>query len=225
MAGANRSGDLANPSRAIPVGSLAAQTVTTFIYISFPILFGAIATQKGLEYEDWLFTAEISWPHHMVVRIGIIMSSVGAGLQTIVGAPRILQAVANDKLIPVLNCFAVNVTRPLFLTGGICFLAVMIGDIDVVTPIITMFFLLCYGYVNIACFLLQMTGSLNWRPKWKCYHWITALLGMLLCGALMFMISWYSAIISIVLLLLLYVYIDKRSSDKDWGDSIEGMKA
>ena len=84
MAGANRSGDLANPSRAIPVGSLAAQTVTTFIYISFPILFGAIATQKGLEYEDWLFTAEISWPHHMVVRIGIIMSSVGAGLPVLV---------------------------------------------------------------------------------------------------------------------------------------------
>ncbi len=104
-------------------------------------------------------------------------------------------------------------------------LAVMIGDIDIVTPIITMFFLLCYGYVNIACFLLQITGSLNWRPKWKCYSWVTALLGMLLCGALMFMISWYSALLAIVMLLLLYVYIDKHSADKDWGDSIEGMKA
>ena len=70
-----------------------------------------------------------------------------------------------------------------------------------------------------------MTGSLNWRPKWRCYSWLTALLGVLLCASLMFMISWYSAIMAIVLLILLYVYIDKRSADKDWGDSIEGMKA
>ena len=225
MAGANRSGDLMNPSRAIPIGSILAQNITTFIYMSFPILFGFIATRDGLIHEDWLFTAEISWPHSMVVRIGIILSSVGAGLQSIIGAPRILQAVANDKLIPILNCFAKNVTRPLLLTGGICLLAVMIGDIDIVTPIITMFFLLCYGYVNIACFLLQMTGSLNWRPKWRCYSWLTALLGVLLCASLMFMISWYSALMAIVLLILLYVYIDKKSAAKDWGDSIEGMKA
>ena len=111
------------------------------------------------------------------------------------------------------------------LTAIICLLACMIGDINVVTPIITMFFLLCYGYVNLACFMLEIHGSLNWRPKWKCFHWTTALLGIFLCAALMFMISWYSALIAIFLLLLLYYYIDKRNSDKNWGDSIEGMKA
>lgn len=33
------------------------------------------------------------------------------------------------------------------------------------------FFLMCYGFVNLACVLQSLLRTPNWRPRFKYYHW------------------------------------------------------
>lgn len=80
MAGSNRSGDLADPARSIPKGTLGANLVTTFVYITLPILFGAVGDRETLQTEEHLIAAEVAWPTKYLIIVGIILSSTGAGL-------------------------------------------------------------------------------------------------------------------------------------------------
>lgn len=132
-----------------------------------------------------LLTATIAWPFPAVIHIGIILSTLGAALQSLTGAPRLLAAIANDDILPVLNYFKVAEGREphiaTFFTAFICIGCVIIGNLDLITPTITMFFLLCYSGVNLSCFLLDLLDAPSWRPRWKFHHWSLSLLGSVFC--------------------------------------------
>ena len=132
-----------------------------------------------------LLTATVAWPAPAVIYIGIILSTLGAALQSLTGAPRLLVAIANDDILPVLNYFkAYEGSEPhvaTLFTSFICIGCVVIGNLDLITPTITMFFLLCYAGVNLSCFLLDLLDAPSWRPRWKLHHWSLSLIGALLC--------------------------------------------
>lgn len=102
MAGSNRSGVLKTPSKSIPTGTLAAIAVTTTLYVVFVWAFGTSINREFL-YEEKLAVALVAWPSVTVVKIGIILSSVGAALQSLTGAPRLLYAIAQDGTVPLLS--------------------------------------------------------------------------------------------------------------------------
>lgn len=121
----------------------------------------------------------IAVPHPKVIEVGSFLSTFGAGLQSLTGAPRLLQSIAKDETIPFLKPIAVlsksnEPTRALFTTLAICQLAVLIGNVDAVAPLLSMFFLMCYCFVNVACALLTLLKTPNWRPSFKFYHWLVA---------------------------------------------------
>lgn len=101
----------------------------------------------------------------------------------------------------------------------------MIGDIDMITPVITMFFLLCYGFVNMCCLFLDSVAFPSWRPTWKFYHKITSFLGFGLCMFLMIAISWISFLIVLALAGVLFtVVIYNKKPNEHYGDSIDAVK-
>ncbi|PIA33318.1 hypothetical protein AQUCO_04100026v1 [Aquilegia coerulea] len=106
MAGSNRSASLKDTQRSIPVGTLAASLTTTSLYLISVLLFGALATREKL-LKDRLLTATVAWPLPAIIYVGIILSTLGAALQSLTGAPRLLAAIANDDILPVLNYFKV----------------------------------------------------------------------------------------------------------------------
>jgi potassium/chloride transporter 4/5/6 len=120
-----------------------------------------------------------------VVQVAIILSTLGAALQSLTGAPRLLAAIANDDIIPVLKYFKapddVEPDYATLVTMIICFGCVVLGNLDLISPVTTMFFLLCYGGVNLSCFLLDLLDAPSWRPRFKFHHWSLSLLGALLC--------------------------------------------
>lgn len=99
MAGSNRSGLLASPSKSIPVGTLSAIAVTSTLYILTVLLFGSIVDIATLKSDKLIF-ATVAWPVREVVTIGIIASSIGAGLQSLVGAPQLLATMLADDVLP-----------------------------------------------------------------------------------------------------------------------------
>ncbi|XP_053351369.1 solute carrier family 12 member 7 isoform X6 [Clarias gariepinus] len=234
MAGSNRSGDLRDAQRSIPIGTILAIATTTFIYLSCVVLFGAciegvvLRDKFGDSVKKNLVIGTLSWPSPWVIVIGSFFSCCGAGLQSLTGAPRLLQAIARDGIVPFLEVFGHGKangepTWALLLTAGICEIGILIASLDAVAPILSMFFLMCYLFVNLACALQTLLRTPNWRPRFKYYHWTLSFLGMSLCLALMFISSWYYALVAMVIAGCIYKYIEYRGAEKEWGDGIRGV--
>mmetsp|Transcript_9937 Transcript_9937/g.9802 ORF Transcript_9937/g.9802 Transcript_9937/m.9802 type:complete len:185 (+) Transcript_9937:460-1014(+) len=150
MAGSNRSGDLKDPAKSIPKGTLAATLTTTIGYYIFAFFFAIVSSKKGLLNDDIIFVAEISWPFKFLVHAGIIFSSLGAALQGLGGATKILTAISGDNLIPFLKIFHQKKIWAFALNALISLLAIIIGSLDNVAPIVSIFFLALYGGINAA---------------------------------------------------------------------------
>ncbi|KAK8976448.1 hypothetical protein V6N11_013862 [Hibiscus sabdariffa] len=160
MAGSNRSASLKDTQRFIPIGTLVATLTTTGLYLVFVLLFGVVATRDKL-LTDRLLTATIAWPFPAFIHIGIILSTL-------------------DGSEPYMATL---------FTAFVCMDCVIIGNLDIITPTVTMFFLLCYSGVSLSCFLLDLLDAPSWRPRWKFHHWSLSLLGASLCIVNMFLIS------------------------------------
>ncbi|XP_057212616.1 solute carrier family 12 member 5b isoform X1 [Triplophysa rosa] len=234
MAGSNRSGDLQDAQKSIPVGTILAIATTSFIYMSSVVLFGAcvdgvvLRDKFGEGVNGNLVIGTLAWPSPWVIVFGSFFSTCGAGLQSLTGAPRLLQAIARDGIIPFLRVFGHGKangepTWALLLTGCICEIGILIASLDAVAPILSMFFLMCYMFVNLACALQTLLRTPNWRPRFKFYHWALSLLGMSLCLTLMFLCSWYYAIVAMVIAGCIYKYIEFCGAEKEWGDGIRGI--
>ncbi|KAL7102627.1 hypothetical protein ACP275_08G130300 [Erythranthe tilingii] len=224
MAGSNRSASLKDTQRSIPVGTLAATLATTILYLVTVLFFGALATRDKL-LTDRLLTATVAWPVPAITYIGIILSTLGAALQSLTGAPRLLAAIANDDILPVLNYFKVaDGSEPhvaTLFTAFLCIGCVIIGNLDLITPTVTMFYLLCYGGVNLSCFLLDLLDAPSWRPRWKFHHWSLSLIGASICIVIMFLISWIFTVVSLALASLIYYYVSIKGKAGDWGDGFK----
>uniref|UniRef100_A0A673Z6P8 Solute carrier family 12 member 5b n=1 Tax=Salmo trutta TaxID=8032 RepID=A0A673Z6P8_SALTR len=220
MAGSNRSGDLRDAQKSIPIGTIAAITTTSIICLS-DFRFG-----EGVNGN--LVIGTLAWPSPWVIVIGSFFSTCGAGLQSLTGAPRLLQAISRDSVIPFLKVFGHGKangepTWALLLTASICEIGIIIASLDAVAPILSMFFLMCYMFVNLACALQTLLRTPNWRPRFKFYHWALSFLGMSLCLSLMFICSWYYAIVAMVIATCIYKYIEFAGAEKEWGDGIRGI--
>ncbi|XP_077592179.1 solute carrier family 12 member 7 isoform X2 [Stigmatopora nigra] len=234
MAGSNRSGDLRDAQKSIPVGTILAIFTTSIIYVTCVVLFGAciegvlLRDKFGDSVKGNLVIGTLSWPSPWVIVIGSFFSCCGAGLQSLTGAPRLLQAIARDGIVPFLQVFGHGKangepTWALLLTGAICEIGILIASLDAVAPILSMFFLMCYLFVNLACAVQTLLRTPNWRPRFKYYHWTLSFLGMSLCLALMFISSWYYAIFAMAIAGCIYKYIEYRGAEKEWGDGIRGL--
>ncbi|XP_038587292.1 solute carrier family 12 member 6-like isoform X3 [Micropterus salmoides] len=234
MAGSNRSGDLKDAQRSIPIGTILAILTTSFVYLSSVVLFGAcidgvvLRDKFGDSVKGNLVVGTLAWPSPWVIVIGSFFSTCGAGLQSLTGAPRLLQAIAKDNIIPFLRVFGHGKangepTWAMLLTALIAELGILIASLDLVAPILTMFFLMCYLFVNLACGLQTLLRTPNWRPRFSYYHWTLSILGMTICLALMFISSWYYAIVAMVIAGMIYKYIEYHGAEKEWGDGIRGL--
>ncbi|KAF3697031.1 Solute carrier family 12 member 7 [Channa argus] len=187
--------------------------------MSCVVLFGAciegvvLRDKFGEGVSGNLVIGTLAWPSPWVIVFGSFFSTCGAGLQSLTGAPRLLQAISRDGIIPFLRVFGHGKangepTWALLLTASICEIGIIIASLDSVAPILSMFFLMCYMFVNLACALQTLLRTPNWRPRFKFYHWALSFLGMSLCLSLMFICSWYYAIVAMGIATCIYKYIE-----------------
>uniref|UniRef100_A0AAR2J6B7 Solute carrier family 12 member 7a n=1 Tax=Pygocentrus nattereri TaxID=42514 RepID=A0AAR2J6B7_PYGNA len=209
LAGSNRSGDLRDAQRSIPIGTILAIVTTSIIYMSCVVLFGAciegvvMRDKFGYSLKRTPVIGTLAWPSPWVLVIGSFFSCCGAGLQSLTSAPRLLQAVARDGIVPFLKV----INKVLYQSCLSMY----------------MFFLMCYLFVNLACAVQTLLRTPNWRPRFKFYHWSLSFLGMSLCLSLMFVSSWFYALVGMLIAGCIYKYIEYRGAEKEWGDGIRGL--
>ena len=149
-----------------------------------------------------------------IVTAGIFASTLSSALASLVGAPKTFQAVCKDHLFPYIDFFGVGYgpgqepRHGYLLAFFVAIAFILIGDLNVIAPIISNFFLIVYALINYAVFAASLGRSPGWRPSFKYYNMWVSLLGALLCLAMMFLINWWAALVTIVIVIVLYKYID-----------------
>lgn len=231
MAGANMSGDLKNPARAIPSGTLWSIAFTGLIYLSLAVLMGGTRSAEALKQleGDSLVIADISrWP--ILITAGVFAATLSSALGSMMGAPRILQAFAKDNVFPLLRPFALGTEknneprRAIILTFLISQAAIiLVSDLNKIAPLITMFFMITYGLLNLATLYEARAKNPSYRPRFRYSHWATSLAGFLGCLGVMFLVDWMWASISILGMAVLYFYISQKQVETRWGDLKNGL--
>jgi len=222
MEGANLSGDLADPNYSIPRGTLMAVATSIVIYLTLVVGFAGCADRTALQ-TNFIITQEIAWSENFVV-IGILVSTGSSALGAIFGGSRILQALARDEIFPGIKWLGYGTKKgdePIYgvlLTWAIAQVCTLMGSLDKIAPIISSFFCLSYAAVNLACFLLEVSGTPNFRPDWKYYSKWLSMLGFILAMAIDFLLDWVFALVSLLILCLIFFYLVKRGPDVIWGD-------
>ncbi|XP_078208025.1 solute carrier family 12 member 8 isoform X7 [Callithrix jacchus] len=162
MAGFNMGGDLREPAASIPLGSLAAVGISWFLYIVFVFLLGAICTREALRY-DFLIAEKVSLVGFLFL-LGLYISSLASCMGGLYGAPRILQCIAQEKVIPALACLGQgkgpNKTpvAAICLTSLVTMAFVLVGQVNILAPIVTINFMLTYVAVDYSFFSLSMSS-------------------------------------------------------------------
>ena len=220
MAGISLSGDLAEPKKSIPRGTLAAVLVGAAVYLGVPILLAIAATPAELVANNliWFQIALVSWVIFPGLWGAIFSSAVGSAL----GAPRTLEALADDSVV-VPRTVAMKASPKgrravaFALSTCVALLAVGLGDLNAVAPVLTMFFLTTYGMVNLVAGLEQLSGAPSYRPTIRVPWWIS-LGGAAGCLGVMWLINRWAAVIAVVLEILVYLALRRRSLHASWGD-------
>ncbi|MDZ7716260.1 MAG: Na-K-Cl cotransporter [Balneolaceae bacterium] len=227
MAGVNMSGDLKDPATAIPKGTFWAIGLGYLIYMGLPILLANRADALTL-IEDPLIMRKMAYWGDAIL-IGVWGATLSSAMGSILGAPRVLQALARDGVLPRwlrwLGRGDGNDDTPrlgTILTLGIALTAVWLGDLNIIAPILTMFFLTTYGVLNITAGIERLLGSPSFRPKFK-VHWIFSLLGAIGCIAVMFLINTVATIIAFVFVAAIFFWLQRRELESAWGDVRRGI--
>ena len=222
MAGANMSGDLKNPARSIPRGTILAIALTTVVYMCMAVVFGA-SRPRGELLANTLAIKDIAWSSALITA-GIFAATLSSALGSMMGSPRILQAFARDRIWTWLSPLARGSGRDneprnaVVLTFLICQACILLGDLNMIAPIITMAFMITYGMLNLATFYESFTGNPSYRPRFRFSHWSLSLMGAAGCACVMFLISPLWALVSIVAVAGIYRLISLQEIQARWGD-------
>ena len=237
MAGVNMSGDLADPARAIPRGTLAAIAVGFVFYLAQAILTAGAQTRDELVNAPFsTLVDQAALGLGFVVVAGVFAATLSSGLGSLLGAPRILQALARDEIFRPLRHFAKGTERgdeprrSLWLTYGLTLVVLVFassdpegGAFNVVAAVLTMFFLYTYGMTNLAAFVESITHNPSFRPRFRAFHWSTALLGAIGCVAAAVLIDPIAAAVAVAIIVAIFVYVRSRVFRTTFGDTRRGF--
>ncbi len=223
MAGISLSGDLKNPARSIPRGTLGAVIVGLVVYLAVPIVLASAATPEALATDSmvWFRIGAVPW----LIIPGLLGAILSSAIGSILGAPRTLEALANDRVVPA--ALARHLVGPrgkglsLLASAAVALAAVLLGDLNAVAPVLTMFFLTTYGMVNLVAGLEQLSGSPSYRPAIH-VPWFVSLLGAVGCIWVMGLINPLAAVVAVLLEILVYVGLRRRALTASWGDLRHG---
>ena len=228
MAGVNLSGDLKDPTKSLPVGTLAAVGTGFVIYLIVPLILAGRADAQTLIAEPLIMQRISLWGP--AILLGVWGATLSSAIGSILGAPRVLQALARDGVLPRWMRLLGSGSGPndeprigTMVTLGVALLAVAVGDLNVIAPVLTMFFLTTYLVLNVAAGIESFVQSPSFRPTFPVAWWLS-LLGATGCIIVMFLIDPLATVVAAVVVLAIFFWLQQRSLIATWGDARTGLR-
>lgn len=219
-AGVGLSGDLKNPRQSIPVGTMAATLVGMVVYIAVAYKLAVSASPQELDADQLIMSRIALWGP--IIPIGLAAATISSALGSSLVAPRTLQAVAADELLPSNRLNRVlakgnpetnDPTHAAIVVFAIAAAFVAVGSVDFVARIISMVFMLSYGSLCTISFLEHFAAEPSYRPSFRS-RWYVSLIGALMCVWLMFKMSAPYAILALLVMGLLYLVIARANPER-----------
>ncbi|MBR1587838.1 MAG: Na-K-Cl cotransporter [Kiritimatiellae bacterium] len=225
LSGVGMSGDLKNPSRSIPVGTLAAVLTGWAVYMAVPLALNVFVPDPAILRTDTMILQKCArWP--FLILLGVWAATLSSALGGLLCAPRVVQALAQDRLMPRILGRGYGVNKDPRLSSALCFLVaaagLWFGDINALAPILTMFNLTTYGLLNLSAGLEELMGNPSWRPTFRVRP-LLSLAGFAGCFAAMFMISPGWTFCALVFEGFIYWFVKRRAMRARWGDMRTGL--
>ena len=221
--GVSMSGDLRDPARSLPRGTFLAVGLSALVYFGVVLAFaGALPlSELAANYEAMRSVAAAPW----LIDAGVIAATLSSAMASFLGAPRILQSLASDKVFRFLTPFAKghgpseNPRRGVLLSAGIALLTIALGNLNVIAPVVSMFFLISYGLLNYATYYEARAGSPSFRPRFRWFDQRLSLVGALACLGAMLAIDLTAAIASAAIMFGVFQYLKRTAGPARWADS------
>ena len=224
MVGVSMSGDLKDPAKSIPRGTLSGILITGLIYVCTAVWLGTHADTGTLVSDNLIMTRIARWP--ALILAGVWASTLSSALGSALAAPRTLQAIALDRAVPrFLGHKLGSATEPrlaVIVTTAIALAVIWMGNLDFVAPVISMFFLNTYGMINLMSGLERLVGNPSFRPRFR-VHWVVSLLGAAGCYGAMFLINAKATLVAVVVSYGVYLLLERRALTQGWGDLRSGV--
>ncbi|MBN2070487.1 MAG: amino acid permease [Candidatus Krumholzibacteriota bacterium] len=226
-AGIGMSGDLRDPSRSIPRGTLLAVLTGTLVYLAVPVL---LSISKAVSPEQLASSGKNVWITvslfgPLFVFAGMWGAILSSAFGSVLAGPRVLQALSNDGLAPRFLSRLSREGQPTistWISGLLALSAVMMGNLNTVAQYVTVLFLTLYVIINISAAIEKLVGDPSYRPTIN-VPWAVSLLGA--AGALfvMFLLNPAACIVASLLELVIFLFLRKKALSKRWGDVRAGM--
>lgn len=221
--GVSMSGDLRDPARSLPLGTFAAVGLSTLVYFGVVVLYaGAKPTAElASNYEVMRDVASVPW----LIDAGVIAATLSSAMASFLGAPRILQSLAGDKIFRFLTPFSKghgpseNPRRGVLLSAGIAMITIALGNLNVIAPVVSMFFLISYGLLNYATYYEARAGSPSFRPRFRWFDQRLSLGGAIACLGAMLAIDVPAAIAGTAIMFGIFQYLKRTAGPARWADS------
>ena len=229
LAGVNMSGVLENPRKSIPQGTIAAIVLCAVIYLSLAVWLAKVATPAEL-MSNFTIIVDKALVGELILA-GILAATFSSALTSLVGAPRVLQAIAEHDIVPFGKTLArTNQTdepRPaMFVTGAIAILSILFGlvggGLNAIAPLMTMFFLITYAVLNGVVLLEQSLGLVSFRPIFSVPRFVP-FVGLVGCLFVMFLINPIFSLVALSVIVALYIYLARRHLTAPWSDVRSGL--
>uniref|UniRef100_A0AAR2LIG0 Solute carrier family 12 member 3 n=1 Tax=Pygocentrus nattereri TaxID=42514 RepID=A0AAR2LIG0_PYGNA len=162
-----------------------------------------------------------------LIAAGIFGATLSSALACLVSAPKVFQCLCKDKLYPVIGFFGKGYGkndepyRSYLLTYIIAVCFILIAELNTIAPIISNFFLCSYALINFSCFHASITNSPGWRPSFRFYSKWASLVGAVVSVIIMFLLTWWAALIAIGIVLFLLGYVLYKKPSVNWGSSVQ----
>ena len=221
--GVSMSGDLKNPGSSLPLGTFMAVGISIIVYFGAAIVFAGVLPREMLiqDYSAMKRVARFSF----LIDAGVVAATLSSAMASFLGAPRILQSLASDRIFPFLMPFAKgdgpldNPRRAVLLSAAIALGTIGLGQLNLIARVVSMFFLISYGLLNYATFYEARTASPSFRPKFKWFDMRLSLLGFLACLLVMLAIDFKVGLIAVSILFAIHQYLKRTSGPARWADS------
>jgi len=221
--GVSMSGDLKDPGKSLSLGTFLAVGISILVYFGVALVFAGALSNEILmkDYGSMKRVARFN----VLIDAGVVAATLSSAMASLLGAPRILQSLAKDRIFPFLLPFAKgdgpldNPRRAVLLSAAIALGTIGLGQLNLIARVVSMFFLISYGLLNYATFYEARTDSPSFRPRFKWFDLRLSLLGFLACLLVMLAIDFKTGLIAVSILFAIYQYLKRTSGPARWADS------
>jgi amino acid transporter len=220
--GVSMSGDLKDPGRSLPLGTLLAVGLSILVYLLASLVFAGALPRDELVRDYAAMDRVALFPS--LILAGVFAATLSSAMASFMGAPRILQSLSEDRLFKFLRPFARGVgatnnpRRGILLSAAIALATISLGQLDLIAPIVSMFFLISYGLINYATYFEASAASPSFRPRFRYFHRYLSLLGALACLGTMLAIDLEAGLVAVALLFAIYQFLRRTAHQARWAD-------